>query len=47
MPGVAHVLSLELIKDDEPPSCGNLCLGPTGLVDAGAHEITVVSGNVK
>jgi hypothetical protein len=45
VPGVAHVLSLELIKDDEPPSCGNLCLGPTGLVDAGMHEITVTIGS--
>ncbi len=40
VPGVAHVLALELLKDG-CPTCGNVCLGPTGLVDAGPHEIDV------
>jgi predicted phage baseplate assembly protein len=39
--GVGHVLSLELIADGCSPQCGNVCLGPTGLVAAGKHEITV------
>ncbi|HYH47797.1 MAG TPA: putative baseplate assembly protein, partial [Thermoanaerobaculia bacterium] len=39
-PGVDHVLSLELVVDGVG-RCGNVCLGPTGLVAAGAHEITV------
>jgi predicted phage baseplate assembly protein len=41
VPGVAQVLALELIADDGAPRCGNLCLGPTGLVDSGPHEIDV------
>jgi predicted phage baseplate assembly protein len=39
-PGVDHVLALELVVDGEG-RCGNVCLGPTGLVAAGPHEITV------
>lgn len=41
VPGVAHVLALKLVSDDGRVSCANLCLGPTGLVDAGLHEIDV------
>ena len=41
-PGVENVLSLELRADDGRPQCGNICIGPTGLVDAGEHEIEVV-----
>jgi predicted phage baseplate assembly protein len=41
VPGVAHVLSLELGRGDGCPTCGNLCIGPTGLVDSGPHEIGV------
>jgi predicted phage baseplate assembly protein len=41
VPGVAHVHALELLSGDGPASCANLCLGPTGLVDAGPHEIDV------
>jgi len=41
-PGVENVLSLELRADDGRPQCGNICIGPTGLVDAGQHEIEVV-----
>ncbi len=41
VPGVDHVLALELLGADGA-SCGNLCLGPLGLVDAGEHAITVL-----
>ncbi len=40
-PGVDHVLGLELLLDGGAPQCGNICLGPTGLVAAGQHEIQV------
>ncbi|MDZ7273979.1 MAG: putative baseplate assembly protein [candidate division KSB1 bacterium] len=40
--GVDHVLSLELIAADGEPQCGNICLGPFGLVEAGQHQIEVV-----
>lgn len=42
-PGVDHVLSLELIADGCEPQCGNVCLGPLGLVDAGEHEFQVLA----
>jgi hypothetical protein len=42
MPGVDHVLFLELIAEGGEPQCGNVCLGPIGLVAAGQHEIEVV-----
>jgi Baseplate J-like protein len=41
--GVDHVLSLELVADGGQPQCGNVCLGPTGLVAAGQHQIEVAS----
>ncbi len=41
-PGVENVLSLELVAGDGRPQCNNLCIGPTGLVDSGEHEIEVV-----
>jgi predicted phage baseplate assembly protein len=41
--GVDHVLALELVGAGGA-SCGNLCLGPLDLVDAGEHAITVVGG---
>lgn len=41
VPGVDHVLALDLIGPDGA-SCGNLCVGPLGLVAAGVHEIEVV-----
>jgi len=41
LPGVAHVVALELVAADGAVSCANLCVGPLGLVDAGAHEIDV------
>lgn len=40
--GTDHVLSLEFIAGDCTAVCGNLCLPPTGLVEAGEHEIEVV-----
>ncbi len=40
--GVDHVLSLELIAGGGNPQCGNICLGPTGLVAASEHHIEVV-----
>jgi hypothetical protein len=36
------VLDLELLGASGI-SCGNLCLGPLGLVAAGRHEIEVVT----
>jgi predicted phage baseplate assembly protein len=41
-PGVDHVLSLELVGEDGVEQCGNFCLGPLGLIDAGEHRIEVV-----
>jgi hypothetical protein len=38
--GVDHVLDLELIAEGKA-GCGNVCVGPTVLVAAGVHEITV------
>jgi Baseplate J-like protein len=40
-PGVAHVLSLELLEEGGCPTCGDICIGPTALVDAGDHEVDV------
>jgi predicted phage baseplate assembly protein len=42
VPGVDHVLSLDLIVAGGEPQCGNVCLGPTYLVTPGPHEIEVV-----
>jgi predicted phage baseplate assembly protein len=39
--GVENVIILELIADSGEPSCGNLCLGPCGLVVSGPHQIIV------
>lgn len=41
VPGVDCVLSLALIAGSGQPQCGNVCLGPTWLVAAGPHQITV------
>lgn len=41
-PGVENVLSLELVVEDGRPQCNNVCIGPTGLVDAGDHQIEVI-----
>jgi predicted phage baseplate assembly protein len=42
VPGVDHVLALELLPEGCEPQCGNVCLSPTSLVTAGQHEIEVV-----
>lgn len=42
VPGVDHVLSLELLTRCGRATCGNVCLGPTSLVGAEAHEIKVI-----
>ncbi|GGN58762.1 putative baseplate assembly protein [Actinoplanes lobatus] len=39
VPGVAHVLALELVS--QGATCGDVCVGPTGLVASGPHEIDV------
>lgn len=43
-PGADYVVSLELIADVGEPQCGNICLGPLGLVAAGQHQIEIVGG---
>ena len=42
VPGVDYIAQLELIGPDGQPQCGNICLNPTWLVAAGAHQITVL-----
>ena len=42
VPGVDYVASLALLADCGQPQCGNVCLGPTWLVAAGTHQITVL-----
>ena len=42
VPGVDHVLSMDLLTGGCEATCGNVCLGPISLVAAGAHEITVL-----
>jgi hypothetical protein len=42
VPGVVHVLSLELVADGCDPQCGNVCLSPSQLVAAGPHNIQAV-----
>ena len=42
VPGVEHVLELELLTAGGA-QCGNICLGPNGLVAAGPHEIEVLA----
>ena len=40
--GVDYIASLAFIADCGQRQCGNVCLGPTWLVAAGAHQITVM-----
>jgi predicted phage baseplate assembly protein len=40
--GVDNVIALELIADNCPPQCGNICLGPMQLIAAGDHVIEVI-----
>lgn len=42
VPGVDHVLNLELIPGEGEAQCGNLCVGPIWLVTPGAHSIELV-----
>jgi Baseplate J-like protein len=42
VPGVDHVIAMDLFAAGCEPQCGNVCLGPTWLVSAGLHEITVL-----
>jgi len=42
VPGVDHVLSLDLIGGGCEPQCGNLCLPPAWLVAAAPHIIEVI-----
>lgn len=42
VPGVDYVASLALIGEDGQPQCCNVCLGPTWLVAAGRHRITIL-----
>jgi hypothetical protein len=41
-PGVDNVLSLELIAGTSAPQCGNICIGPMGLVASGSHQIEIM-----
>ncbi len=38
--GVASVTALELLDGQGRATCGNVCVAPTALVGAGAHELT-------
>jgi hypothetical protein len=40
--GVDYIDSLALLADGGKPQCGNVCLNPTSLVKAGAHQISVL-----
>lgn len=40
--GVDFISALALVADGGQPQCGNVCLGPTWLVQAGTHQITVL-----
>jgi hypothetical protein len=42
VPGVDHVLALELLGGEDQSGCGNLCVPPTWLVAPGRHEISIV-----
>jgi hypothetical protein len=39
--GVSSTISLALLANGGQAQCGNVCLSPTWLVQAGAHQITV------
>jgi predicted phage baseplate assembly protein len=41
VPGVDHVLNLQLVVPGCEPQCGNLCLSPLALTVSGTHEIKV------
>lgn len=41
IPGVDHVLELELAADGGEAGCGNICIGPTTLTVSGDHVLAV------
>lgn len=41
VPGVDHVLKLQLVVPGCGPQCGNVCLGPLALTVSGTHQIKV------
>jgi predicted phage baseplate assembly protein len=41
VPGVDHVLSLDLLSPGGDVGCANVCVGPTALVASGPHDIEV------
>ncbi|HET8782148.1 MAG TPA: putative baseplate assembly protein [Pyrinomonadaceae bacterium] len=41
VPGVDHVLKVQLVVPGCEPQCGNLCLGPLALTVSGTHQIKV------
>ena len=41
VPGVDHVLTMDLLPAGCQPQCGNICLKPTWLVTPGRHQIEV------
>jgi hypothetical protein len=41
VPGVDHVLSLQLIVPGSGAQCGNVCLPPLALTVSGVHQIEV------
>ena len=43
VPGVDHVLALELVPAEGEATCGNVCVAPTWLVTPGRHAIEVVA----
>lgn len=48
IPGVHHVVSLELVSDDvKPAACGDIALCANGLVTSGEHVITAIDGAVR
>ena len=48
IPGVHHVVSLDLVGGDDSPSrCGDIVLCANGLVSSGQHVITAIDGAVR
>jgi hypothetical protein len=43
VPGVDHVIELELVPAGGDPACGNVSLAPTCLVTSGTHAIEVIA----
>jgi hypothetical protein len=45
-PGVDYVRAMAFIGADGAPQCGNVCIGPLGLVAAATHQIEVLRYDV-